>query len=118
MSKTVTSPRVQCKHIIKRLNAEFKAILPTEIPLDQPVMTHSAEEVAANGWLAWYLVPKSEKPGVMSHSQLKKDSDSAVVGSRVPMAELLLNDDWHLVSVHPEFSDAKELFEIVLGTPE
>lgn len=114
-SKNQPVSRVECKQIIKRLNEEFSDVLPVTIPIDQPAISHSDEDRAANGWLAWYLVPKSGSSAKMSSAEQKKDANAAVVGSNHTMSDLLACPTWQLVPEHPEFSDVEKLYRVVIS---
>lgn len=107
--------KVETKKIIERLNKEFSKVLPVEIPLDQPAISHTDEERIVHGWLSWYLVPKDGAGLKMSRAEQRKDAQAAVVGSYHTMSDLLACPTWQLVPEHPEFSDVEKLYRVVIN---
>lgn len=81
--------------IIDRINKEFKDELEYPIPADQPIATHTQEEINDIGCLAWYFLPKFEKGATKEENLI--DDCSSVIGSKHTMSKLLKQDKWALV---------------------
>lgn len=115
MSKKI-KPETKRVQIIKRLNKDFGDILPATIPIDQPVVVHSAKDRAGTNWLSWYFMTKDDGTNQLGFTkeQLLEDINAAVVGSKHTMNKLLKEDTWYLVPEGPGFTEAEECFQIFI----